>query len=501
MMKRSDISYLFTPRRQSPIAISIILLKFIRGLIRAIWPILLVWIIGRDASSDDNYFTIAVIVLSSLTVISSIVAYFKYYYHIDGDDLIIEKGLLNKKKILIPSQRIQSINFEQNLIHQFFDVVSVKVDTAGSGQNEVSLDAVDKHIAEDLKDYLLSQKKQQVDSVDRSASVQSEEAKVNLVNLDFGDLLKIGVSQNHLQTAGLIIAFFIGFLDDIEQALNINFVERAEEFLGILHLSNFTVILILIPVLAVIAFIITLLRTVLKFYDFRLQSTSKGFTSTTGLLTREEKFINLQKIQIVHWSQNPIEKLFKLYEVALKQASSIEVKSKQSMLIPGAYEPQLEKIKKISIPPELFHEQDDFSIDRAIIGRIILYAGILPLVPVAFIFSNLGWTAAIVLALLYLLLVIWMAFRYQKRWKIKISEDGILAIRGIYGTKYTAIPFLKIQAIKIKQNLFQTRKGLASLLLSTASGSLVVPYISLALAHKLNDYILYFIEREDKAWM
>ncbi len=500
-MKKNDISYLFTRHRQSPIAISIILIKFFRNLVRAIWPILLVWIIGRDSSSDNNYFTAAVIALSSITVISSIIAYFKYYYHIDDRELIIEKGLLNKKKILIPFDRIQSIDFEQNLIHRFFDVVSVKIDTAGSGQNEVSLDAVAKNIAEDLKDYLLAQRESSILTKSPIENTELKEPKQELVNLDFGDLLKIGVSQNHLQTAGLIIAFFFGFLDDIEQALNIDFVGRAEEYLGIFHLSNFAVILILIPVLAVIAFVITLFRTILKYYDFKLHSTSKGFTSTTGLLTRNEKFINLQKIQMVTWSQNPLERIFRLFEISLKQASSIEVKSKQSMHIPGAYEQQLERIKSLTVDEDLFLNQDEFGIDKSIVWRMIIYAGLLPIIPIAFTFSNFGWIASIVISILYLLLVIWMAKRYQKRWRIQISKTGVLAVRGVYGVKYTAISFLKIQAIRIKQNLFQHRKGLASLSLSTASGSLVLPYIQLSLANKLNDYILFYVEREEAPWM
>lgn len=500
-MKKNDISYLFTRHRQSPIAISIILIKFFRNLVRAIWPILLVWIIGRDSSSDNNYFTAAIIGLSSVTVISSIIAYFKYYYHINESELIIEKGLLNKKKILIPFDRIQSIDFEQNLIHQFFDVVSVKIDTAGSGQNEVAIEAVDKKIAEDLKDYLLSQRESTTIQSDAQENVQLKEPSQDLVHLDFGDLLRIGVSQNHLQTAGLIIAFFFGFLDDIEQALNIDFVARAEDYLGIFHLSNFTMVLIFIPVLLVIAFVITLFRTILKYYDFKLQSNSKGFTSTTGLLTRNEKFINLQKIQMVTWSQNPLERLFRLFEISLKQASSIEVKSKQSMHIPGAYEEQLDRIKMLTIDDNLFLNQDDFGIDRSIVWRMVIYAGLLPMAPIALTFSNFGWIASIIISIIYLLLVIWMAWRYQQRWRIQISKTGVLAVRGIYGIKYTAIPFLKIQAIRIKQNLFQHRKGLASLLLSTASGSLVLPYIPLELAKKLNDYILFYVEGEDAPWM
>ena len=43
----------------------------------------------------------------------------------------------------VPFDRIQSVDFKRNIVHQFLNVVSVQVDTAGSKGSELELDAIE----------------------------------------------------------------------------------------------------------------------------------------------------------------------------------------------------------------------------------------------------------------------------------------------------------------------------------------------------------------------
>ena len=137
------------PTRQSPIAIFLIVQSLLRQLVRQFWPILLVVILNYFNVKANNpredefpYMTTVFFVIAALSTIGSIIAYFKFYYYIKDDEFIIEKGIFQKTKINLPFDRIQTINFEQNLIHQAFNVVRFEVDSAGSAGKEISLQAI-----------------------------------------------------------------------------------------------------------------------------------------------------------------------------------------------------------------------------------------------------------------------------------------------------------------------------------------------------------------------
>jgi len=59
----------------------------------------------------------------------------------------------------------------------------------------------------------------------------------------------------------------------------------------------------------------------------------------------------------------------------------------------------------------------------------------------------------------------------------------------------------KIQAVSIRQTIFQKRRQLASVKIFSASKSLTIPQIYLATANDINNYLLYKVESEDKDWM
>ena len=152
------------PQRQSPLAIAFILVKFLRQAVRRFWPLVLILFFNRK---DDDYMVwmlSALVVISFGQLILSLISYYKYYFHIKDGELIIEKGVLQKTKLNIPLDRIQTINFQQNILHQFLSVVSVQVDTAGSAKSELNIDALSREKAEELRNYILQKKQELIES-------------------------------------------------------------------------------------------------------------------------------------------------------------------------------------------------------------------------------------------------------------------------------------------------------------------------------------------------
>ena len=153
MTKKNDLDFLLEPRRQSSIAIFLILLKSFRVILSQAWPIFIA-LIFNPTKSKDTYFALVIIGITAASAIRSIILYFKFYYYVKDDELIIEKGIFQKTKLNVPFDRIQTINFKENILHQFFNVVSLEIDTAGSKGNELSITALKKDKAIAIREFL-----------------------------------------------------------------------------------------------------------------------------------------------------------------------------------------------------------------------------------------------------------------------------------------------------------------------------------------------------------
>src|SRR6187431_1720397 len=150
-------SHLYHPQRQSPKAVILILLKYIRIIIRQMWPILLIVLIN-PTSGKGMIITAIAFGIAFISLVYSLVAYTRYYFFIQNNELCVRSGVFRKTVLNVPFDRIQSVDFKRNLVHQFLNVVSVQIDTAGSKGSELELDAIELDRAEELRNIVLAYK-------------------------------------------------------------------------------------------------------------------------------------------------------------------------------------------------------------------------------------------------------------------------------------------------------------------------------------------------------
>lgn len=497
-----------TPQRQSPLAIAFILIKFLRQAASRFWP-LVIFIVFNRGDSYMAYLFGTLLVISCIQLVLSLISYFNYYFHVKGNELLIQKGVLQKTKLNIPLDRIQTINFNQNILHQILNVVSVEVDTAGSSKSELSIDALSREHAEALRNYIL-QKKEALNktSAETPEEIDGETPATPAIRtpdkLVFSmgpvDLIKVGVSQNHIRTALVLLGSIFGllqFFDDVKDDWY-NYV--AEEVVNFQMIYGWMWVFIAAIVLLVAAFIGSMFRTALQYFNLKLWQTEKGFKIIAGLLNRKEQSAAHQKIQIIRWFTDPLKQIFGLFTVNLYQASSLEVSTKRSISIPGCYEQQLEEIISTNFPQELRQNYNEHTISPRIISRHVLYFGIVPaLAGIVFQATQADWQA---LWFLMWIPIVWLlSRRFQMRWRWWINEGTLMTRSGIIGTKHTLVHLYKTQATKISQSPYQRRHQLATLTLYTAAGHISIPYISLSFARQIRDYVLYKSESDSRNWM
>lgn len=495
-MKKSN---LFEPQRQSIVAILLILLKYIRMMVRQFWPVLLILLLNRKGEFQI-WVGISIVMLALVSLAGSIVAYFKFYYFVTNSHLNINKGVFRRVKINLPFERIQTIDFEQNIIHQAFNVVRVRIDSAGSGGEEISFDALEKDRAELLRNYILDQKAE-LGGETETVELERVEPREQILHLSPLDLFKIGISQNHLRTAGIIFAFFFALAEDISDVVEgIDLFDTISREVQAMITGSVFLVLLAIPVFLLISFIVTLFRTVLVHYDLRFWKTSGGFKLTSGLITRKEKSVQRDKIQLIAWSSNPIRKLFGIFRLQLYQASSVNVLGDKSMAVPGCYKPHLDRVVQSVFPESTDITYEDHGIHVAARWRFIMFAGVLPCALLTVAGLVLG-RSLLYWVWLYFPLAIWMAFLYYRKRRLLLHPDYAVFKAGIFGDEWRMLELYKVQAVRLSQTFYQMRRDLATVTLYTASGSVSIPFIPVVKAGQVRDYVLARIERDRRSWM
>lgn len=486
------------PQKQSPIAILLILTRFVYIAFRQFWPLILLFFLN-PSRLKDSWISLAVAAAAAGSALLSIIAYFKFYFYVKDDELIIEKGVFQKTKLNVPFDRIQTINFNQNIIHRFFNVVSVEIDTAGSSSKEFVITALRRDKAEFIRNYLLARRSEiPTNETATDQAIQATAApEKQLLHLDIGDLIRIGVGQNHLKSVGLIFVALLALQQNAENFLDKKQYKQMQAD-SITFIWDF--ILPICIFVLIVSFVISLISTVIRYYDLRFLKTRVGFKIITGLFNRKENAANLQKIQVIKWNTNPIKAFFKLFDIQLLQAASTSIKAKHAIYVPGAYMHQVLEVRQAYFPNEATEIFESRNVHWRIMIRRMNILGLIPAGLMILFKIWDGWEI-LIWAALWLVFILITSIVYHRKWKYEISPEGLRLQNGIVGTAHTLLQWHKIQSIKIRQSIFQKRRNLTDIYFYTAAGAVHIPYIEIEVAKALQNYALFKIESSEKTWM
>jgi putative membrane protein len=508
-MKKSDHIISFTePTRQSAVAILLIIIKTYRILVRQALPFILLLFVGKGFSGGKGQtILIGISVFAVLGMIYSIINYFRYYFYINDDELIIESGVFKRSKLNVPFDRIQTINFEQNIIHRIFNVVRLKVDTAGSAKAEFEFHAIENEKADNLRNLLLSKKKQvnkDDESIEMNDSSKEKMAPIfkTIMQLDVLDLIKAGAVENHLRSGGIIIAFMWWIWSSIDEMGMHDDVFNGQIEDTVISQVNSGLIMVGIAIVFFffLSFIVSMVKMVITNYDLKFMRSKNGFKINGGLFTKKDVSALDHKIQVVSWGDNPLKKLIGIKDLRLKQASSVVLNKKTSIKIPSCKEEHIELVKDTLYGHNALSGINYFPIDKRYFYR---NGGILTLIAIGLV-SLLFYLDQNTQALFFVVAGGIMIFTFYLSYRKKrygFNEEMLVIRGGTYGDKTELLPIFKIQSLSKKQSPYQRRNGLANLVVHTASGKVGIPYIANATAQNIMDEFLYRIEIDKRKWM
>ncbi|MCB0626052.1 MAG: PH domain-containing protein, partial [Saprospiraceae bacterium] len=254
--------------------------------------------------------------------------------------------------------------------------------------------------------------------------------------------------------------------------------------------------------LLILSFFSSLIVTLFRFFNLRFLRTEAGFKIVAGLFNRREQAANLQKVQYIRWTINPIGRLFGLFSLRLLQASSQSVNRKESLNIPGCRFEQVARIRETYFPGGSELPSQEQPISPWFVRRRFLWLGIVPvavLLGINALRGDLNWESA--WPLLWLLPAWWLSRQAYRNWRLHLNERGVLIESGVFGRTFISLLWHKVQSVQLRQSLFQRRRNVADLILFTAAGSVRIPYLPLSAARKMRDYLVYYVESSRLAWM
>ena len=406
-----------------------------------------------------------------LVVLFGLLSWFTTRYRITDEQVELHTGLLVRKRLAVPRDRIRTVDLTSKLGHRLFGLSAIRV---GTGQHEkagenggVTLDAVSAREAERLRQLLLDRARLVPVSLDPAAPPRERStllAKFDPRWLRFAPLTvsglvavggTFGVLMNYAQEFDLRRSAFSGLHDVFEWVTNAPLVLTIAVLLGV------------VLVLAVIA---SLLVYVVQFWGYRLTREDDGTLRVRrGLLTTRSVSVDEDRLRGVE-VQEPLLLRLGRGARATAVATGLGTKGESSLLLPPAPIAEAHRVAH-----EVLHVAE--SPTRAPLRRHPLVAlrrrvvrAVLPvLVPagvLALVAPSWTWQAALAL-LPFAALMGWDRYRALGH---ALTERYLVARSGSALRETVALQRSGIIGWRVSRSFFQRRAGLATVSATTAAG-------------------------------
>ncbi len=459
------------PRRQSPVGVIVMFFDTIRQFVRALLPVLLIWIFKID--STNKIFLALGIGVFFLAI--SVIAYLRYrnftfWLDEDADEFVVSEGVFNKTRTAIRLGKIQQVNINQSLIQRIVGVYAVEVDSAGSSKNEGSIKAVSHPLAIALKTRLMDNRK--ASGPENRPAAEASVVEAPLIKIGLPSLLKVGFTSNYVRTIGLMLAFFVTMYDNFRQ---IGESAVDEETIG--SVKNLVVqsAAIIIGVLFLSVIVINVVRILVQFFNFTIARQQGSLLLSFGLVSTRSTILKPEKVQITAVTQNYFQKKLDVTEIRIRQASQGQQehgKKRQIVEIPGCDSNEKDKILALlygAVPESGLALRPNF---RKLVFAIFLWI-LLPVLAFWIMAERIpelrDFALAVPVYAAFMGLIAYFSFR---NYRLFISDGHIVKQSGAWDVTREIIQPAKIQSISVSQLFWHRGIGVASLTLRTAGGDL-----------------------------
>lgn len=462
------------------------------------------------AAQGNRFWLIVSLFFLVPSIFMSLFRYFTLRYSIRDSQLVVSQGLIFRSVRTVPVERIQNIDFVQNVLHRLLGVAEVRVETAGGSGPEATLRVLSLEQIEQLRAEIFDLKKSQA-IVDRPVDPQTIDATIAevgtltesvpgvretvtepsntpLLEIPVSWLIRAGIADNRgLLILGIVAS--IAFQGDWYEKIDFKWLQ----WLRPVEASRFQ--LVLVGILATLA-VLALLRVasaiwyVLRFYDYRLVRRGEDLQVSCGLLTRISATVPRRRIQLISIHRNLLMRWMNLSSIRIETAGNAANASdgSQKLSLSGRWFIPIVPDERVSelmsqLRSGLSWKEDQFDFEplapRAVTRKVriavVLSVALSLIVYCAVVAWSyqydqplarwLGWLVAPAL----LSLMVAKAIYETRSMGYARTEEGVVFRSGVLTRKTSMTFFEKIQVVATMQSPFDRRWKMAHLTVDTAA--------------------------------
>lgn len=454
---------------------STILLSAVQVIRQMIWVLIVMAIqifTNRDrldaASASTEFFLSG---LGGIAVIVAVIQYFSFGYAVRNGALEIRSGIFAKRLRTIPIDRIQNVNIARPFLHRLLGLVELQVETASGAGTEAKISA--------LKEYEAEQLKAKLTGVAARSEVFAREKPDVAYQATLKELIIAGATENRVFT---IIAAIFGVLQfgNADEEFIVSFIKTY--LVQGAQVAGWKVYALTGVGLLLLGWIVSIVMTLLQYWDFEIVRERGKLKRTFGLLNQIENVLPPGRVQIMRQTQSFIQRWLGYGKLFVETAGSFELNEQagKSVFTPIALTSELPRLTQL-VFPGLDAEQLTWQAvpKRGVwIGMFwplvfytLLFVATFVLPPFLDEFSVATWLwvrIGLVLFAIITVLSSWLdtvKARYAWDGQFLASRRGVLTVIEEY------LPLRKVQCIFLNQTPFQRRLDLATLVFVTAAPS------------------------------
>lgn len=414
-----------------------------------------------------------------ISVVFPAIKFFSLKYQLIEGHLRIREGVFSKRIRSIPVRRIHNINTSQTILARILNVQRLDIETAGGGQAEASFSALSKAAVQEIQTYVRRERERLEDQTDNPGD--SVEASEIIYRVRAMDLILAGATTS--KVGAIFVAFgFYQYLDDyllsfISKLRQVG--EGALDFYN--HQSDLQLVLT-----GIIAFILLWLlgslfsigAAFIRWHGFTLIRSRSDLNVKCGLLTQHEFAIPRDKIQAMRLHSSLLRRPFGLFEIRIQTAGHSDQEKKgnieSDMLLPITHLSKADFFVRSVFTEARWDNLEWQPVHPYTRTRQFRLMALIYVVGVIGFYTTLDLIAGVqitVAALVLGLPLLWLIAHYTYKQTAYALEGDFAYIRkGFIGLQFWVIPVNRIQNMAVRQNPFQRRFGLGTLVLDIAGG-------------------------------
>lgn len=428
-------------------------------------PQMLIGGIGIAASGAErglDRFLMFAGVAMGIGAVFVVLAWWRFTFTVGDGEVVIEKGIVQRQRRVIPFDRIQDIAIEQRLLARLFGTAKVKLETGGSAADEGSLDMIGLDEARALRDRIRRGK-----ALALEAAVTAEPVvEPVLFAMELPRVMLAGLFNFSLVFLAAIGAV-IQYLDQFNLIEWSDWItpERADQAA---HLVTIRIAIGFVFIVLLLGLVAGVVRMVMTNFGFRLTRAEAGLRRKRGLFTLTEVVIPIRRTQVALIESGPVGRLFGWHALSFQTLGADRKEGGVQAAAPFARMDELLPILAeagFPAPPPRaeFHGPPRRALLRQAAPWLLLVmlAG-----AVAIWIEPWAGIAAVALLVAFVFAVL--------RWRRHAHAlDGwaLFVSHGFFKRRLWIVPFEKTQAIRLSRGPVQRRLRLASLLVDTPGAS------------------------------